>query len=749
MKTFLKENLKNIWFWAFTLIAVATFFAMPLMSRTAGNTGDEDDFQIPQGENVINYYKTHGADSTCLDFKENLQYYGASFDVVTAYLTHTFNIKDISTFRHKCNAFVGWMAILAVGLLGYQLGGFRIGVFAMLMLFLSPRFLGHAFNNPKDIPFASAVIFSIFGMVLFFKQFPKVKWYTFVILTLSLAAAISVRIGGLLLFCYFGLFGLIYLIKQYHENRKQLKGQHKNGISFSDCLPFKLIGKMAIMGFGICILGYFLGLLLWPYALQAPIQHPIEAFKLMSSFDISIRQLFEGQYHWSDQLMWYYTPKYILITIPLSVILGLIFFFLLCWKKKENRFYEFMVVFTFVFPIFWIIITHANIYGGWRHAIFTYPPMVVASAWGFDLFLRWIEAIIQKHSSQNDRFSQWKSVISNTSIMVIFFLLTLSPIRHIFANHPYEYIYFNELAGGTKKAFGNYEMDYYYTSMREASEWVIQHADKNSDGSKVRVATWHTASANYYFRNDTSDFKVVFARWYEKESVDWDYAIFTITGINPEYLQSSSFPPANTVKTIEVDGAPIAIVLKRQDKNDYRAYKAKDKQQYDSAKVFAYEALATDPTNMGAMLCLGEIYGRLNMADSSLYFVEKYLKNDPEGESALYLKAYAYVIREDYNTALKIINATEKINPKFTPSRYLAIQIHMHNYDFISAKREFEEMMEMEMVDNDFVNLWIQYSQRQGIDPNTACNNLYRKLSKVAKAHGKKKMADAFMQLVQ
>lgn len=388
MKQFWIENRKNFWFWAFTVVVVALLFVMPAMSKLAGNTGDEDGFQIPQGQNVVNYFRTDGQDTTCLNFKDNLQYYGSSFDVVTEYINETLNIDDINESRHVCNALLGWLSVLMVGLIAYQIGGFRAGVIAMVLLFLSPRFLGHSFNNPKDIPFAAGVISAIFGMVLFFKQFPKVKWSSYLILVLSIALAISVRIPGVILYGYFGLFGLIYLIKQFVQYKNVNKSQ-KNKVSMMP--PWKQTGRMLIMGLAICIVGYFLGILLWPFALQDPIKNPLAAFNLMSSFNVSLRQMFEGSLQWSDVLPWYYTPKYILMTIPIAVIVGLILFFVFCWRKKEDRFWSFVVFFTFFFPVFWIVFTNANVYGGWRHAMFAYPPMVVAAAIGFEGAMRALE----------------------------------------------------------------------------------------------------------------------------------------------------------------------------------------------------------------------------------------------------------------------------------------------------------------------------------------------------------------------
>ncbi|MBP5241331.1 MAG: phospholipid carrier-dependent glycosyltransferase, partial [Bacteroidales bacterium] len=213
MKKFFSENKNNLWFWAFVAIAAILLFAMPLMSKSAGNSGDEDGFQIPQGEFVLNYYKTDGADTTCLqDMVEidgnkqswNLKYYGCSFDVLTAWFNDTFGINDIAKSRHIFNSLCGWLIVLFGGLIAWRLGGWKAGVFTMLLLFLSPRLLGHSFNNPKDIPFAAGVVMSLYYMIVFFRQAPKPKWYIMLMLALSIAFAISIRVGGLILFGYFG-----------------------------------------------------------------------------------------------------------------------------------------------------------------------------------------------------------------------------------------------------------------------------------------------------------------------------------------------------------------------------------------------------------------------------------------------------------------------------------------------------------------------------------------------------------------
>ena len=351
----------------FLVLAIAAAFALPIMAMDAGNSGDEDGFHVIQGRNVVNWYETHGEDTTCFNFA-NLKYYGSSPDVITEFINRKCGIEDVHITRHVYNSLLGWLAVLSVGLIACMIGGFRAGVFAMLMLFLSPRFLGHSFNNPKDIPFAASIIMSVYGMLLFFRQFPKVKWYTFVILILSIAFAFSVRVGGLILVGYFGIFGFIYLLKTLVERQINARSQpvtdkqkgKKAVVKVMKKQKFtpsfgKLFVRMLWMGIVICVAGFFVGILIWPYALQSPIKHTLEAFQAMSHFESLLRQLFEGVFIYSDGLPWYYLPKLILLTTPIAVFVGAILYFFFGMFKKDNWFYAGCLWFAFLFPVAWII----------------------------------------------------------------------------------------------------------------------------------------------------------------------------------------------------------------------------------------------------------------------------------------------------------------------------------------------------------------------------------------------------------
>jgi len=741
MKQFYLKNKDNKWFWAFVVLAVSFLFILPLMSLDAGNSGDEDKFQIPQGEYVLDYYRTGGEDTTCLSF-ENLKYYGSSFDVITAFVNKVFNVDNIHTTRHIFNSFLGWLAILFVGLIACKIAGWRAGVLAMLLLFASPRFIGHSFNNCKDIPFATAVIAAIFFMILFFQEFPKVQKKTYVFLILSIAFSISIRIGGLILFGFFGLFGLIYLIniaiKQKNDLKakpKQKNANKKTHTQSPSLIPFKTVKRLLFQGLFICTAGYFLGLLLWPFALQAPIQNPLLAFQEMSHFTVSLRQLFEGSLQWSDQLPWYYTPKYILMTIPIAVMIGVILYLFVGGCKKENRFTTLILYFSFIFPVFWIVYSNANVYGGWRHAIFAYPPMVVAAGLGFNALIEFL-----------------KNKYLKIAAIVLPFLLLIMPLVHIIKNHPYQYVYFNKLAGGIDKAYGNYELDYYYHSTRKATEWVIANAEKTGlkTSDKIIVSSWHPPSVGYFLRKDTAKFQNGFLRWYERSNYDWDYAIFVITGIAPEHIKSKHFPPKNTVHTINVDGKPICIILKREDKSDWKGCQFKSENQIDSAVYYFNKALKLDAYDEVVMINLMEIYFQTGNLDSVKLYIDSVLDFLPQHETVNFYLAHYYLATNNNDDALTVLQRIIKINFKNGQAYRLASNIYLQRSDLHSAAKMLEKLIDIDQLDNQSVKQLVEIYKSQGLNNDAAAyKKLYTVIANSLEMRGKTKEAKEYREEIQ
>lgn len=444
MSPFKKITEKHV----FYAIAGLMLILMPVLSLTSGISGDEETYHYPHGKNVFNYYATLGKDTTCLNYEKSvLHMYGPVFDVITVAVIKVIKPDDEYMVRHILNSITGWAAILFAALIAVMLGGWRAGILTLLFMFLSPRFLGHSFNNPKDIPFAAAYIFTVYAIIRFLKYYPKKIYQHGWLIALGIGLTIGVRVGGILLAIYFLFFTGMYYVFTLRYNQWLKK---ENLIR---------LGKMLLFAGIISIVGYLIGIILWPYSHKAPVQKTLEAMKYMEQYAVSLRQIFEGNIIWSDKVPKYYLPKYILMTIPEYIILGILSFFILYRKlKKENITWYFILLFVSIFPVAYIIYKGSNVYGGWRHVLFIFPGIAILAALGINNLI--------------NRF-QPKYIRWITAGIAVF--LMILPLRHIIANHPHEYIYYNSLSGGVKKAYGKYEMDYFYHTLRAGSEWLIEN----------------------------------------------------------------------------------------------------------------------------------------------------------------------------------------------------------------------------------------------------------------------------------
>jgi tetratricopeptide (TPR) repeat protein len=725
---------ENYWRFGFYLFITIALFLTVRLSMDAGYSGDEE-FHMKQAKAVYDFYATGGKDTAAIAFTDtwNLPHYGQTVDNIAYDIAKWFSIEDQVMVRHITNAIFGWTLLLLGGLIAFRITGkWRASLIVAVLMFLSPRLLGHTFNNIKDTGLAVGMFFGLYTIIVFLQDFPKIKIKTLILLALSIGFAIGVRIGGLLLIPYLGFFGFIYFIKMY-----SFKGLFEPKTS-------KYFGKMVLYATLTALAGYGIALLLWPYGLVDPIAHTLNTFKAQSQFGTALRQLFEGELQWSDKLPTYYTPKFILMTIPIAVIVGLILFFILSWKDKKNRFWYFVVFFVFFFPVFWIVYTNANVYGGWRHALFSYPPMVVAAGLGFNLLIQFFE-----NKKSNSKEKIWKWAQYGTTILP--FALLITPLIHIIKNHPYEYVYFNEFVGGMDGAYGNYEGDYYYHSSREACEWVLKNAvQPNGSKGKIKVVSWHFASLNYYFRNDTTKFATGFVRWYEKGNVDWDYAIFTITGMAPEQIKNSAvFPPPNTVHTIKVDGKPIAFVLKRMDKSDFIGYTLKEEKKYDSAVVYLKKAIQLDPTNEAAHVNLIECYFNLSQLDSAKIYIDKLLAFVPKYETANFFLVNYLIAKNDLDKALKVTKQMIKDNLKFKASYHLGFQIYAKKGDLNGAEKMMIQLMKSEQMDQQGLQNLLNVYKARGLDDRGAYKKVYKILIKTYEELGKEKEAEEYREVYQ
>jgi hypothetical protein len=660
MKNILQQDCGKNYFYlvVFTLAVIMIFLA----SGAAINIDE-----IPhneQAKKVVNWYATSGADVSCLEpGNSNLNYYGQLPDNISAAVNQIFSIKNEFATRHYVGLIFALLLLIGVGLLAKEIAGnYFIGITAMVLMFVSPRIMGQAYGNLKDIPFAAGYAWSLLLMVKFLKSLPAAKWKTTIWLGIAIAFTNSVRIGGLVLFGYFALFLLVFFLCLDKQTQKKYE---------SSKIWIPLVLKLA----AVVVLGYFGSLVFWPYGLMNPLKNPIEALKVMEHYKISIRQVFEGGQIWSTNLPWYYLLKWLLISIPEIVFAGLLFFILFIkhvGKKGGNEALYFLFTgFAFIFPLFYVVAIKSNLYSGWRQMYFIYAPMVVLASAGLAAFYHSIKMATVK--------------IGAVGLAAIFILI---PVFHTIKTYPSEYIYFNLMAGSSKDCWENYEYDYYRHEMKKAASWLKEELKGKEQG--VTVASNFEMKA--YFP-EGKNIKFRYVHFYDKISEQWDYALLGVNYIHPYQLKNNPWQPAGIVKTFYHRNNPTVIILKGQDKNAWEGYLAMQNKNFAQADSLLGLARKNDPADLGLLACLGESSLALNNLSQLQTVIGGGLKLNPFYEPFLLLDARLEITKGDYQKGLTVLKNLAGINPRYFKAVPYLIECYEKTGDFEKAKQLRNDLM--------------------------------------------------------
>lgn len=550
----------------FVLLAVGLFFLMPMLSFDYGITGDEQ-VQKEYGEKVMAYFDSDGKDKSALNYK-NLYYYGGMFDYYAARLHSWFPSWDVYELRHVLNSFFGFILILFTGFLAKQVSGsWRIAFFGMLFMALVPRIFGHSMNNPKDIPFAATYVFSLLYMMRFMEELPRPSKKTIFFLIIGIAAAINTRVGGILLIAYFGLFtGLSFLL------RSDLRPLLKNT---------KVLGKTFLIGTLVVVLGYAGGLMYWPYGRQAPFKNPFTALSEMSDFSIAIRMLFKGEHLWSDELAWYYIPHWMSITLPIFLLLGLLLFvgFYFYKFKLNKRIILAFLAFTAIFPVSYAIIKGSQLYDGMRHFLFVVPVLATLAAWGWGKLMTFKPGGLTYGAS------------------AILGLLMLLPGYWMVKNHPYQYLYFNEIFGGIQPAYGEYETDYWMVSMKNMADWLMENEPRMKNGEAITIRTNAYEPLKHYMEQKAPHVKVGYVKYADRYKYKTDYFLFISRFVDTEMIKNGHFPPANVVYEEKADDVILGAITTRPASFDAEANQVLKNKDFQKAAELYAKQIAADPYN--------------------------------------------------------------------------------------------------------------------------------------------------------
>ncbi len=652
----------------FVSLALVIAVLMPLLSLDAGLSGD-DQKHYEHAIKVYNYYATGGEDKSALsDPSLKLNYYGQSFDLVTYLVNRIFNIEREYESRHFQIAIVGFLTILYAGLLAALLSGYRAGFITMLFMFFAPRFLGHSFNNPMDIPFAFGYVFTLYHTFKFLLKLPEFSVRSAVWIGLGIAFTISIRIGGLILIPLIFMFSGLYAWFHKWEFRRFSRPW------------FALVRRGLTWLAIISVFAYVISLIPWPYGLQRPLRNPFEALSVMSNISVAIKVLFDGVIHWSNKLPWYYISMNILYTVPVVILAGFVLavFLTPLYRNRIQPVFIFFLYFVVIFPIAYVVYKESNVYGGWRHLLFVFPVMAVISGLAYDTLIR-----------------RLKPGPLKIAPVVIIAGGIVHPFLHIVRDHPLEYIYYNEIMG-IDKAYGRFETDYYMNSLRQGTDWLIENVledHRRTSTDTLKIAS--NASVNYYLRHYRDVARPVYTRYYDRGAYDWDYAVYFCNYIDPFQLKNGLWPPNGTIHTIQIKDVPVCAIVERKSKKDYEAIRLFRQHDLQNAIPMLEEANREDPRNEYVKLRLAEAYIQVNETEKAQAVVNECLEIYPDYDKALNIRGIAYLQSGDLGNAANTFLQITRINYRFASAYHNLGIVCIRRNDAAAALGYFEKAIEM------------------------------------------------------
>ncbi len=140
-----------LWEWVLALLCLPVAF---VLFEDFGLTWDAG-AHMGYGQSILNYYRSGFSDLSSLEMG-NIRDKGSLFVLSSAFMHWLFGLEPVRLW----NLLISLFAILILpplAGLGRLFGNQWVAFFGVLALLMMPRFVGHAFTNPKDIPFACAV----------------------------------------------------------------------------------------------------------------------------------------------------------------------------------------------------------------------------------------------------------------------------------------------------------------------------------------------------------------------------------------------------------------------------------------------------------------------------------------------------------------------------------------------------------------------------------------------------------------
>ncbi len=417
---------------------------------------------------LLRMYGSGFKDTGALSFA-NLYMYGGGFDMAAALLHRIIPLELFET-RRLLGAVVGVIGLAVTWRLGRRIGGPIAGLAALLLLALCPIFYGHMFMNPKDAPFAVAMMVLMMGLVRLAEEYPRPSPRTVLIVGIGAGLSIGSRIlGGLALI--YALVGFVPLLLEEVHVEGPREALHR----FAHVVYVLLPGL---------VLGYLIMGLIWPWSIME-FDNPFRALTYFSHFfEKPWKEMFDGALVSVPDMPWSYLPTLFALQLP-EVLLALLITgiggTLVVLPRKDvaarRKTILLMLTLAATLPIAIAIVKRPALYNGIRHFIFVIPPMAVLAGVSFAWIMNWLG---------NNRRS-WQP-----AVLAVFVFGLLLPLGEMIRLHPYQYTHFNHIAGTVRGADARFMLDYWGLALKQASDGLREQLDERQEipphGRKWKVA---------------------------------------------------------------------------------------------------------------------------------------------------------------------------------------------------------------------------------------------------------------------
>ena len=350
--------------------------------------------------------------------------------------------------------------IFMAGVLGlyfvckFLMGGWAYGLLGSLFLYLSPRFFAEGHYNSKDMVVMALVILLIAAAI---KLIESRRFSSALIFAFVAAVATNMRVTALFMFALLGLLYIVNLSVKKEWNRKNL------WVGITAVLSFLLISYLITpaawrepLGYIAYVIGRSSNFAAWPGVVffQGWVRRPVPSSYIPTMIAVT-------------------TPILILALTLLGHITALADLFRGTKSKKLARETPYLLVcilFIWTFLLF-AIIRRPILYNSWRHLYFLYGPMLILAV-GAVRFL-----------VQRARGKLRLVVVSAVALQLLLCAVLIG------VSHPFQYVYFNPLAG--RDPAQNYEFDYWNVSQ---TQMLMKLADQlGGDEVNICAGDWYTA----------------------------------------------------------------------------------------------------------------------------------------------------------------------------------------------------------------------------------------------------------------